>query len=145
MNRLMREFATPSESEPRQGGSPACPFAVRWQLELVRVLRSGCRRYWNGQTSRYDMIHKKESLRFQAVKIIEKSLARLQQQLLVLGVFGRTGHARLRRHDERRHFPRRNVFSHFACLDPAGERGRHGLSPRDIDLLQRLAEFFIKG
>src|SRR5215831_12912575 len=78
---------------------------------------------------------KKESLRFQAVQIIEKSLARLQQQLLVLGVFGRTGHARLRRHDERRHFPRRNVSSHFACLDPAGERGLHGFSPSEIDLL----------
>ena len=91
------------------------------------------------------MMHKKESLRFQAVQIIEKSMAHLQQQLLVLGVFGRTGHARLRRHDERCHFPRRNVFSHFACLDPASERGRHGLSPRDRDLLQRLAEFFIKG
>src|SRR5262245_41032317 len=86
----------------------------------------------------------KKSLRSQAVQIIEKRLASLQQQLLILGVFGRTGHARLRRHDECRHFPRRNVFSHFARLDPAGERGRHGLSPCDIDLLQRLAEFFIK-
>ena len=90
-------------------------------------------------------INKKEFLRFQTVQIIEKSLARLQEQRLVLGVFGRTGHARLRHHDERRHFPRRNVFSHFACLDPAGERRRHGLSPRAIDLLQRVAEFFIKG
>src|SRR5215470_8615519 len=62
----------------------------------------------------------KKELWFQAVHIIEKSLARLQQQLLVLGVFGRTGHARLGRHDERRHFPRRNASSHFACLDPAG-------------------------
>ncbi len=91
------------------------------------------------------MMHKKGSLRFQAVQIIEKSLARLQEQRLVLGIFGRTGHARLRRHNERRHFPRRNVFSHFACLDPAGERGRHGLSPRDVGVLQRLAEFYIKG
>jgi len=50
MNRLMREFATPSESEPRQGGSPACPFAWDGSLSWCGFLRSGCRRYWNGQT-----------------------------------------------------------------------------------------------
>src|SRR5438309_11441854 len=75
------------------GIDPGCVPQARLQACCDRTDRS----VW------YD--HKKESLRFQAVQIIEKSIARLQQQLLVLGVFGRTGHARLRRHDERRHFP----------------------------------------
>src|SRR5262245_23026288 len=114
-------------------------------IHISRRERIAVLLYLNIQTGRYGIIHKKESLRFQTVQIIEKSMARLQQYLLVLSVFGRTGHARLHRDDERRHFPRRNVFSHFACLDPAGERGCHGLSPRDIDLLERLAEFFVKG